>query len=65
MHPLVIRSGHCAAFGEHCQAGAELLHSHGSPEWRQVGLVRLVVVIVKISPIKFDIQGTAGIAEAQ
>lgn len=37
MHPLVIWTGHCAAFREHCQAGAELLHSHGSPEWRQVG----------------------------
>lgn len=36
MHPLVIWTGHRAAFREHCQAGAELLHSHGSPEWRQV-----------------------------
>lgn len=41
MHPLVVWTGHCAAFGKHCQAGAELLHSHGCPEWRQVGLVKL------------------------
>lgn len=38
-HPLVVRAGHCSTFGEHCQAGAELLHSHGSPEWRQVVLL--------------------------
>lgn len=37
MYPLVVRAGPCAAFGEHRQAGAELLHSHGGPEWRQVG----------------------------
>lgn len=35
MHPLVVRTGRGAAFREHCQAGAELLHSHGSPERRQ------------------------------
>lgn len=38
VHPVVLWTGHCAAFREHCQAGAELLHSNGSPEWRQVGL---------------------------
>lgn len=45
MHPLVIWTGHCPALGEHCQTGAELLHSHGSPEWRQVGLKGHIGVI--------------------
>lgn len=35
MHPVVVRSGRGAAFREHCQTRAELLHSHGSPERRQ------------------------------
>lgn len=36
VYPLVLWSGHCVASGEHCSSGAQLLHSHGRPERRQV-----------------------------
>lgn len=36
VYSLVVWSGHCVASGEHCSTGAQLLHSHGRPEWRQV-----------------------------
>lgn len=36
VYPLVVRSRHRAASGEHRSTWAELLHSYGRPEWRQV-----------------------------